>query len=389
MSEQRLWTRDFLLTDITGFLIFCSFYYLMSTLQYYVVSLGGSVASIGLVQGVYVIVAVLLRPLAGNLFDNHGRRRFLLMGLVIIVGSFFLYPLVATVWWVMAVRALHGVGWAFSTTAASTMIADIVPNKRRGEAMGYYSNFMDVAMGAGPFIGVLLLQFGGYKTVFFGAAITLLPALLIVSIVRERYQPPTSPVKRPFLSKAALLPGLVMMTASIGYGGVVTFIPTMATARHISGHWLGVAEYAYFYIAYALILILTRGLWGRLSDRFGRPAAIIPGLVLMAAGTVLLAVTPNFITLVLSAIVYAAGFGAAQPSIMAWTVDRAGHQNHGAAMGSFFAAFDGGIAIGSLAMGVLIQHYSYAVAFAVVSIVTLVGFVIYLVDWAKRNTEDV
>ncbi|HUW66073.1 MAG TPA: MFS transporter [Spirochaetia bacterium] len=386
MAEDRLWTRDFLLADFTGFLVFGSFYYLMSTLQYYVIGLGGNVAAVGLVQGVFVIVAVLLRPMVGNLLDNRGRRRFLLLGIAIIVGSFLVYPMVPQVWWILAVRMLHGVGWAFATTAVSTMVADVVPPRRRGEAMGYYSNFMDVAMGAGPFIGVLLLQFGGYQAVFIGAAITLLPALGTVGAIKECYQPPPAPVKRPLLSRPALLPGLVMITASIGYGTVVTFIPTLATARHIAGTFLGVSDYAFFYIAYAATLILTRGPWGRISDRYGRQAAIIPGLLLMAAGTFTLALTRSFPILVMAGIIYAGGFGSAQPAIMAWTVDRAGRSNFGAAMGTFFAAFDGGIGIGAMAMGTLIQHFSYSLAFDIASVLSLIGFSIYLADRTGRLT---
>ena len=388
MAQDRLWTRDFLLADFSGFLIFGSFYYLMSTLQYYVVGLGGNVAEVGLVQGVFVIVAVLLRPMVGNLLDNRGRRRFLLLGIVIIVGSFLLYPLVPQIWWVLTVRVVHGVGWAFVTTAVSTLVADVVPHSRRGEAMGFYSNFMDVAMGAGPFIGVLLLQFGGYQAVFIGAAVTLLPALGTVGAVKERYQPPPAPLKRPLLSRPALLPGLVMIMASIGYGCVVTFIPTLATARHITGTFLGVGQYAFFYIAYALTLIATRGPWGRLSDRHGRQAAIIPGLLLMAAGTFILALTRSFPVLVLAGITYAGGFGSAQPALMAWTVDRAGRQAWGAAMATFFVAFDGGIGIGSLVMGTLIQHFSYGLAFSVVSVLTLIGFAIYLADRRRRLPDQ-
>lgn len=380
MAEDRLWTRDFFLADFTGFLIFGSFYYLMSTLQYYIIGLGGNVAMVGVAQGVFVLVAVALRPMVGNLLDARGRRKFLLLGIAIILVSFLAYPLVQQVWWVLVVRVLHGVGWAFVTTAVSTIVADVVPPRRRGEAMGYYSNFMDVAMGVGPFIGALLLQYGGFAAVFIGAAITLLPALGTVGAIKERYQPPEDLVKTPFFTSPALLPGLVMITASIGYGTVVTFIPTLATARHITGTFLGVGQYAFFYIAFAVTLILTRGVWGRLSDRYGRQAAIFPGLLLMAAGTFTLALTRSFPILVVSGIIYAGGFGSAQPAIMAWTVDRAGRQGWGAAMGTFFAAFDGGIGIGALLMGTLIQHYSYALAFNTASVFALVGFLIYLVD---------
>ncbi|MDQ7094619.1 MFS transporter [Desulfosporosinus sp. PR] len=379
MSEQnRLWTRDFLFIDITSFLVFGSFYYLLSTLQYYVLQLGGSVASVGLVMGIFTLVAVAIRPVVGQFLDSRGRRLILMFGLVIILVSFLIYPLVHALWWVILIRVLHGIGWSVVPVAISTIVADVVPGKRRGEAMGYYSNFMDVAMAIGPFIGVLLLQLGNYKAVFWGAAITLLPALAFAWSVRERYQPSVDRPRGPRLSRAALLPGFVMMTASIGYGCVVSFLPTLVMERGITGHFLGMSDYAFYYIIYAVTLLLTRGIWGRLSDKFGRKAAIIPGMLFLAAGTLLLAYTWSFPLLLLVGVVYAAGFGAAQPSILAWTVDRAGHSDRGAAVSTFFIAFDGGLGLGALVMGMVTQYFSYQVTFLIATLITLVGFLLYV-----------
>ncbi|ODA39698.1 hypothetical protein [Desulfosporosinus sp. BG] len=55
LEKNSLWTRDFLLVDLTSFLVFASFYYLLSTLQYYVLQLGGSVASGGLIMGIFML----------------------------------------------------------------------------------------------------------------------------------------------------------------------------------------------------------------------------------------------------------------------------------------------------------------------------------------------
>ena len=379
MPEQdRFWTRDFLLVDLTSFLVFGSFYYLLSTLQYYVLKLGGSVASVGLIMGLFTLVAVALRPIVGQLLDSHGRRLLLLAGIVIILVSFVIYPFVQALWWVILVRVLHGIGWAVVPVAASTLVADVVPAKRRGEALGYYSNFMDVAMAAGPFVGVLLLQYGGFQAVFMGAAITLLPALATVGAVRERYQPTPDRAKSPLLSRPSLLPGLVMMAGSIGYGCVVSFLPTLVLHRGITGQILGISDYAFYYLIYAVTLLLTRGPWGRLSDRHGRKAAIIPGMLLLAAGTFLLAFTWSFPLLLLVGVVYAAGFGSAQPAILAWTVDRAGHSDRGAAISTFFMAFDGGLGLGALIMGMVIQDFSYQVTFLAATFITLAGFLLYI-----------
>ena len=384
-EQERLWTRDFLFIDITSFLVFSSFYYLLSTLQYYVLQLGGSVSSVGLVMGIFTLVAVAVRPLVGQFLDSRGRRSILMFGLIVILVSFVIYPLVHELWWVILIRVLHGIGWSVVPVAISTIVADVVPGKRRGEAMGYYSNFMDVAMAIGPFAGVLLLQFGNYRAVFWGAALTLLPAFAFTGAVNERYKPNYDRTNSSRLNSLALLPGLVMMTASIGYGCVVSFLPTLVIDRGITGHFLGLSDYAFYYIVYALTLLLTRGIWGRLSDKYGRKAAIIPGMLLLASGTFLLAFTWSFSLLILVAVVYAAGFGAAQPSILAWTVDRAGQSNRGAAVSTFFIAFDGGLGLGALIMGMVIQHFSYKVCFLTTTLITFAGFLLYAYYLYKKT----
>lgn len=384
-ETEKLWTRDFIFTDVTGFLLFFSFYYLMSTLQYYVLHIGGNLSSLGLVMGVFTIIAVILRPVTGNLLDTKGRRIILLLGLLIILASFLAYNLAASVWWLGIIRIFHGIGWAFATTAASTIIADLVPPRRRGEAMGYYSNFMDLAMAAGPFTGVLILQFGGFNAVFIAAAVTLLPALVTGWTVKEQYRPGPAPVKRTLFSRPAILPALIMLTGSIGYGSVVTYLPTFVQERGITGRFLGISDYAFFYVVYAITLLVTRGPWGRLSDRYGRQAAIIPGLLFLAGGTLVLAFARSFPVLLIAGIVYAAGFGSAQPSIMAWAVDRAGTSGWGAAVGTFFAAFDGGIGIGALLMGPLAQHFSYRLVYGSAGVLTLLGFVIYVVVYFSSS----
>ena len=386
-EENSVWNRDFILIDLTSFLVFGSFYYLLSTLQYYVLELGGSVASVGLIMGIFTLVAVAFRPVVGQLLDSRGRRIMLMVGITLILVSFVIYPLVHALWWVILIRILHGIGWSVVPVAISTLVADVVPAKRRGEAMGYYSNFMDVAMAVGPFVGVLLLQYGSFTTVCLGAAITLLPALALVCTVRERYQPSTDRPKSPLLSRPALLPGVVMMTASIGYGSVVSFLPILVLQRGITGHFLGISDYAFYYIVYALTLLLTRGIWGRLSDKYGRKAAIIPGMLLLAAGTFLLAITWSFPLLLLVGVVYAAGFGSTQPSILAWTIDRVGHSEMGAAVSTFFIAFDGGLGLGALIMGMVSQYFSYQATFMTTTVITLIGLLLYVYYLYNEGTH--
>ena len=169
----------------------------------------------------------------------------------------------------------------------------------------------------------------------------------------------------------------------------------MVLERGITGQFLGISDYAFYYIIYALTLLLTRGLWGRLSDKYGRKAAIIPGMLPLAVGTFLLAFTRSFPLLLLVGVVYAAGFGSAQPSLLAWTIDRAGHSEMSAAVSTFFIAFDGGLGLGALIMGIISQYFSYRVTFMTTTLIILIGLLLYVYylynegSYADLSEEDI
>jgi len=82
----------------------------------------------------------------------------------------------------LLLRVLHGIGWGAATTAASTLIADIAPPSRRGEAMGIFGMAANVAMAFGPALSIILLNSSDFPTLFtVGASIALVSLLLILT----------------------------------------------------------------------------------------------------------------------------------------------------------------------------------------------------------------
>ena len=88
-----------------------------------------------------------------------------------------------------------------------------------------------------------------------------------------------------------------------------------------------------------------------MSDRRGRVAVIAPGLLFTFVALLVLSQAESTTTLLVAAVLYAIGVGAAQPAIMALTIDRAKPQERGAAMGTFGTAMDLGISVGAIVWG--------------------------------------
>ena len=163
-----------------------------------------------------------------------------------------------------------------------------------------------------------------------------------------------------------------MFSVALTYGTVISFLPLLAVERKIE-------NFEVFFTAFALALIVVRASAGELSDRFGRAAVIVPGLVAdhRRHGPVVRGRTLPRSLLV--AVIYGLGFGAVNPVLQAFTVDRAGLGDRGAAMATYSAAFDLGIGVGSVVLGYILQFSTFSAMYLTAAgcvVAGLAGFVL-------------
>jgi MFS family permease len=277
-------------------------------------------------------------------------------------------------------RVLHGIGWSGCTTAVATLSADIVPQKRRGELMGYAGMASSLAGALGPVIGFALFQRSDYAGVFLGAG-----ALLALSFVSGLPVPARKRSSQQFLEPQGWLDTLVVKETlptaiavaflSFGHGGILTFLPIHALE-------IGISNPGLWFAIYAGSVLASRPIAGPISDRVSRRAVIIPGLLLNCAGIVLLAFSFNPASLMIAAAIAGLGTGAAQPALMTVAVDRTSEQRRGHSLAQFQFFYDLGIGIGSLCLGALLDlvNQRFAIMYGATALVALWGLWIY---WRK------
>jgi MFS family permease len=374
-SRDRIFSRSFSLAILANLFSFTSMYLLLATLPLYVVAIGGDVTDAGIVLACFTLTAVLVRPWIGRLSDRRAKKAIMLAGAVITAASSLLYEPAHAVPLLMAVRILHGVGWAAFGTAASALAADLAPVSRRGEAMGYFGVGMNVAMAIGPALGVFLVGQSGYGALFLAAMVlSAAAALTTVGIVDPGPKPGGAPVQRgwrSFILPSALFPSAVVFTNALTYASVVALLPLFAAEVELGNVGL-------FFTVFSVVVLVIRGPLGRLSDRRGRVAVIAPGLLFTFVALLVLSQAESMTVLLVVAVLYAIGTGAAQPALMAMTVDRAGPQERGAAMGTFGTAMDLGIGVGSVVWGVTAEALGFQAMYVAASLMGLVGVAVLL-----------
>lgn len=351
--EARLWTRDFWLISLATFFLFTSFQMVMPTLPKYVQFLGAKESVVGLVTGVFTVSAVLVRPFVGRELDRRGRRGIYIQGLGLFLIAVLAYRWAPTAAIVLFVRFLHGIGWGTTTTAAGTIVTDLLPPSRRGEGMGYYGMFPNLAMAVAPATGLYLLARYDYPLVFYSSALLAALAFLLAMQLRRDDPPAGQDLPAPALFEPrALYPSFVTLLMALSYGCVVTFLPIYAEHR-------GIANIGPFFTVYAVTLMATRPLAGRVYDRYGPHTALVPGLVLLTLALIFLSRAQSLAAFLLAGVFYGLGFGSAQPALQALTVAGVPPSRRGAANATFFSAFDLGIGTGAVLLGLVAQIIGY------------------------------
>ncbi|MCL6447821.1 MAG: MFS transporter [Armatimonadetes bacterium] len=373
-DREKLWTRDFLLICLSNLATFMGFQMLMPTLPVYVDFLGGKESEIGLVIGFFTISAVIIRPVAGKGVDTYGRRGIYLLGLLVFTLSCLLYNWTYTIPLLLLVRFLHGFGWGASSTAAGTVAADVIPKQRLGEGMGYYGLAATIAMAVAPATGLYLINEFSFPVLFYASTGLAALAFLLGSLIHYRKMPAArAETKGALFEKSAFRPSLVIFFVAMSYGSVVSFIALYAAEK-------GIANIGVFFTVYAVTLAFTRPFSGILLDRKGYDVVVYPGLLAIAAALLLLSRAEYLGMFLLAGVFYGIGFGSVQPGMQALTVRNVAFHRRGAANGTFFSAFDLGIAVGALLWGAASQAVGYSQMYLWTALPVLVALILYRVS---------
>ncbi|HEY0699101.1 MAG TPA: MFS transporter, partial [Micromonospora sp.] len=105
----------------------------------------------------YTLVFAGLMFTAGVLADRYGRRRFLLLGLVLFTPASLLAAYAQDPGQLVAARALMGIGGAAIMPVTLSIISDVFDPAERGKAIGVWSGSVGLGVAAGPVVGGALL----------------------------------------------------------------------------------------------------------------------------------------------------------------------------------------------------------------------------------------
>jgi EmrB/QacA subfamily drug resistance transporter len=157
---------------------------IVSTALPHIVGTLHGVTHLSWVVTAYVLASTVTTPLYGKLGDMYGRKRLLVLAIVIFLAGSALSGLSASMDQLIAFRAIQGLGAGGLMVGAIATLGDLVSPRERGQYMGYMMATMMVAMVAGPLVGGYITDSLSWRWIFYinmpvgGAALIYLAATL-------------------------------------------------------------------------------------------------------------------------------------------------------------------------------------------------------------------
>ena len=273
----RLFTRAFTLVWTASLIYNAGFQLIGAAMPLFAASLGATDTQVGLTTGLFALAAMVGRTVVGWQLDRGSKRLVLVIGNAIFVVSSLGYAVVSSVGALLALRALNGAGHAAGQGANQTLATVTAPPERRGEALSMQALTLTLAVATMPALGVAIAAAVGFPTLFvITAALSLLAGLVALACPRAAAAGRSAAPAR-FFNAAVVQPGLIVLALMIPFGAIVGLAPVHAARA-------GLVNAGLFFLAYAAGLAAAQLFGGRLSDRRGRAAAILPGLALAALG---------------------------------------------------------------------------------------------------------
>jgi predicted MFS family arabinose efflux permease len=377
-STNSIWTRPFLMALFNNFFVFLVFYSLLTVLPVYVIDeLQGSQSQAGLMTTIFLLSAIIVRPFSGKIIEGIGKKKALLMSIFFFAVSSFFYFFISDFYLLLGLRFFHGIWFSIASTVLIAIASDLIPEHRKGEGIGYFAMSMNLAVVAGPFLSLALIQFVAYSTLFLGLAITIVIAFILAFGIHPAELPnigrkPLNRIRLHDLIEIKAMPiSLVGFLTAFAYSGIMSFISVYAKS-------IGLFEsVSLFFVVFALAMLLSRPYTGRLFDQKGPGSVIYPSLFVFAIGLIILSVTQSAGVLLLAGALIGLGYGALLPSYQTMSIQSAPRERTGHSTATFFIFYDLGIAVGSVILGMISAGLGFTNLYLISSGVVLVTVFIF------------
>lgn len=385
-KKEPIFTKRFLLVTLSMFFTGSVMYGLNSTTAEVASSFGATATLAGVATGIYSISSLLSRLSAARLMEHFGWKKMALAVLFLHLLACLLYFAAVNLPLLILVRFLHGLTYGAAASAVATIGMSIIPRSRYGEGAGYFMTAPALATAFGPALGGAIMdRFGNSGGFLFSSLCAAMMFLgILLSDLSDIDPGPSKNLSKDndsfrgldrWIETSVLPVCLCMLLLSVSYAGILSFLRPFGQEQQLST--------TAFFLIYSLILIVSRPVSGRLQDRFGDNAVVLPGILLQALSLAALAIWPGTVSMLFAAVGCALGYGTLKSCIQSIAARLGPDERRAYSVTTFWICSDGGMGIGPMLLGALIAQWGYRGMFLGTAVIALAVLPLYLASRRK------
>ena len=392
LNEEKVWSKGFTTIVAAHSMNAVGNYMLMPIIPLFLVSLGAVESQVGIISTAVSISAILTRFLISAVVEKLGKKRIIIIGLLISTIMMVLYSLVESLGVITLLRVIQGMGGGMVSTIAATMAADMLPDSRRGQGVGYFSMGVVAAMTIAPAIALFVREKTGFPQVFLVAAcFALVSALLVFFFIEEPRIPKTQPQEkggekrksfewRNMFDRKLVVSSVIVMLFGICRCVDLNYIAIFAEERNMK-------YLSFYFMIQTVTMFCIRFVVGRFADRKGRNWVLIPGGFATLAYLFTMIFAHTDAIMLFGSFLSGLGIGVLAPNLQVWMLNTVAPEKRNAANSSFYGSMDIGNAVGASLMGFTAQHFGFTIMFGVGACVALLHTVGYIAFGREKKAR--
>lgn len=388
MNKPKLWIKDFIIITVANFLLYFTFYLLIATITSYATDkFYTSLSLAGLASGIFVIGVLITRVFTGRYINQVGLKKTLNIGFMLFLLTTCLYIPVNGIGYLLLVRFLNGAAMGIASTATGTIAATIIPNERHGEGLGYYALSLTIAAAIGPFIGITISAHSAFIVNFIVCIILQTLGLAAVSFVKvpaiefaaERGESAKRFSFHRYFEINAISISSFALVIALCYSSILSFVSAYSKEIGLA------AAGQFFFIVYAVFVLLSRPVTGHLFDSKDENYVMYPAIFMLAIGLFIVSQAHTGFMLLAGGAFVGVGYSTIASSIQPIAIKVSPKHRIELATSTSFIFQDLGMGLGPFILGGFVPLVGYRGLYIMMSGVVLICIVLYHFLHSRQN----
>lgn len=374
--KQKVYTRDVIIIMFAAFFYMCCSMSTAPIVAGYAESIGASGVWMGIISALITGVAVICRPITGNLSDRTAKIRLVIAGCLMMLSACLTYAFVPKLWVLIIMRCVHGAGYASCSIGMSTWLTMLLPPKKMGSGVGVYGTINALAMAAAPTIGIRSKELWGYKGSFLIAGASALITIILALMTKDHGQPLNTDTDRMRPRGQLVYPKVLPIAIALGLISIPYTANKSFLVSYVDSIGLTVSPDLFFAV-YAAGLVVLRISLKKLFDKVPYSTFLLACSLSMLGALSCLRFMNGTCLMLIAAVLMAGSYGIMYSVSQSATAANAPAQQRGIAMGTYYLGLDFGSALGPIIGGFLYGSIPLKLFYPILSVFVPVCLLMY------------